>query len=78
MCQGWEEPKKEVLKEGSWDPANSTLSRQDIGVSLHIPPTPVLGARPGWMPTGMGAGAEGTEERDPHAGPSNLTETSFP
>lgn len=30
------------------------------------------------MPTGRGAGAEGTEGRDPQAGPSNPTEISFP
>lgn len=46
-------------------------------VSLHIPPTPVTGTRTGWVPTGRGAGAEGTEGRDPQAGPSNPIETSF-
>lgn len=77
MCQGWDEPTKGVLREGSWDPANSPLPRQDVGVPLHIPPTPVTGTRTGWVPTGRGAGAEGTEGRDPQAGPSNPIETSF-
>lgn len=64
MCQGWEEPKKGVLKEGSWDIANSPLSKQDMGMSLHIPPIPVSGCQNRVDPTGRGAGAEGTEWRD--------------